>query len=494
MVEAPVRENDGLALRPYQVEAVRALRAAFAAGKRAPVYQLPTGGGKTVVFAHIAREGAKRGTRVLILVHRRELLLQGSRALREVGLDHGLIAPTLPPSDAQVRIASVQTLVRRLDHVSPPDLVVIDEAHHAVAGSWRRVLEQWPRARVLGVTATPARLDGKGLGVHVDGPFDHLVLGPSVRALTEAGFLAPADVYAPPMKADLSGVGTRLGDFDRREMRLRMDKPVISGDAVDHYLRLTPGRPAIAFCTSVEHAEHVAEAFTDADVPAASIDGGMSDVERDGVLEDLARGEIQVLTSCEIVSEGFDLPAVEVAILLRPTQSLTLYLQQVGRVLRPAPGKASATVLDHVGNVKRHGLPDADRSWDLDGAMRRSAGEAPVCRCPECFACHPPARMCPVCGHVYGGEGREGLRVDPDAQLERVSRAPRDLWTPVRERMRQAHIEQGRCRTFEELVDLGIRRGYGNPRAWARNVWRARHRSRRLGPSVPEAAADEVSA
>lgn len=487
MTQAPI-------LRPYQVEAVAALRAAYASEKRAPVYQLPTGGGKTVVFAHIAQEGAKRGTRVLILVHRRELLLQGSRALREVGLDHGLIASGLPRTDAQVRIASVQTLVRRLAHVSPPDLIVIDEAHHAVAGSWRRVLEHWPRARILGVTATPARLDGKGLGVHVDGPFDHLVLGPSVQELTRGGYLAPADVYAPPMKADLSGVHTRLGDFDRREMRLRMDKPVISGDAVEHYLRLTPGRPAIAFCTSVEHAEHVAEAFCEEDVPAASIDGGMSDAERDGVLEDLACGEIQVLTSCEIVSEGFDLPAVEVAILLRPTQSLTLYLQQVGRVLRPAPGKASATILDHVGNVKRHGLPDADRSWDLDGATRRPSGEAPVCRCPECFACHPPAPTCPECGHVYGGQEREGLRTDPDAQLEKVNRVSRDLWTPVRERMRQAHMEQGRCRTFEELVDLGIRRGYGNPRAWARNVWRARIRSQPRGSSASAALADEVSA
>ena len=475
MAEPPSTTTDSPVLRPYQVDAVASIRAAFSSGKRAPVYQLPTGGGKTIVFSYIAREAAKRGTRVLILVHRRELLLQGSRALQEVGLPHGLIAPTLPPTDAQVRIASVQTLVRRLDHVSPPDLVVIDEAHHAVAGSWRRILDRWPKAWVLGVTATPARLDGKGLGTHVGGPFDHLVVGPSAMDLTTEGFLVPAEVYAPPMKADLSGVRTRLGDFDRREIRVRMDRPVITGDAVEHYLRLAPGRPAIAFCSAVEHARHVAAAFTEAGVPAEPIDGSLRDRDRDAVLARLATGEIRVLTSCEIVSEGFDLPAVEVAILLRPTQSLTLYLQQVGRVLRPSPGKASATILDHVGNVGRHGLPDADRTWDLDGVRRRRTGEAPVRRCPECFACHPPAPACPACGHVYETARRGGPHA-VGGELQKVSGGRDHLFGEVRERMRQAHLEQARCRTFEDLVALGVRRGFGNPRAWARHVWRARRR------------------
>jgi DNA repair protein RadD len=484
MSEAP-------SLRPHQVLAVEAIRKAFASGKRAPCYQLPTGGGKTVVFAYIAQEAAKRGTRVLILVHRRELLLQGSRALREIGLSHGLIAPALPPSHAQVRIASVQTLVRRLDHVPPPDLVVIDEAHHAVAGSWRRVLEYWPRAWVLGVTATPARLDGKGLGVRVGGVFDHLVLGPSVEELTEDGYLVPADVYAPPMKADLGGVRTRLGDFDRGEIRVRMDRPVITGDAVEHYLRLAAGRPGIAFCASVEHARHVAEAFAAAGVPAESIDGSLGDGDRDAVLARLASGETRILTSCEIVSEGFDLPAVEVAILLRPTQSLTLYLQQVGRVLRPSPGKASATILDHVGNVERHGLPDADRTWDLNGARRRRTGEAPVRRCPVCFACHPPAPVCPACGHVYEvAPRREGPQA-VDGVLQKVGRRATDLWTPVQERLRRSHLEQARCRSLEELVELGIRRGYGKPRGWALRVWNARRRSPR---TTPPAAPAEVPA
>ena len=474
--ELPPPADGGPALRPYQVEAVAALRAAYASGKRAPVYQLPTGGGKTVVFSYIAREAAKRGTRTLILVHRRELLLQGSRALREVGLPHGLVAPGLPPSESGTSIGSVQTVVRRLDHVPPPGLVVVDECHHAVAGSWRRVLEHWPAARVLGVTATPARLDGKGLGVHVGGPFDHLVLGPSVQELTEEGYLVPAEVFAPPMKADLSGVRTRLGDFDRHEIQERMDSRTVTGDAVEHYLRLAGGRPAIAFCTSVSHAQHLAEAFVEAGIPSESIDGSLSDKDRDAVLGRLASGETTVLTACEIVSEGFDLPVVEVAILLRPTQSLTLYLQQVGRVLRPSPGKASATVLDHVGNVERHGLPDADRIWDLDAVRRKRTGEAPVRRCPECFACHPPAPECPVCGHVYESPARASVAY-VDGQLVKVTRE--SLFSDVRERMRRAHLEQGSCRTFEDLVALGVRRGYGNPQGWARHVWRSRRGTRR---------------
>lgn len=392
-----------LTLRPYQTTMIGQVRDAYIAGARSVLLQGATGMGKTVIFAHIAQAAAARGSSVMILVHRRELLMQGSRALRDLGLPHGLIMPGLPRTAAQVRIASVQTLLRRLDHVHAPDLIVVDEAHHAVAGSWLRVLNHWPEARVLGVTATPARLDGRGLGT----VFQKLILGPQMHDLVAGGYLAPCDVYAPPVVADLDGMHTRMGDFDKSEVRVRMDRPAITGDCVDHYTRLIPGKLGIVFCASVDHARHVAEAFSAAGYPSESVDGSMGERERDSVLSRFAAGEIRVLTSCELVAEGFDLPECEVAVLLRPTQSLTVYLQQVGRVMRPADGKGLATILDHVGNVSRHGLPDAKREWSLD-SKRKKPKPPPMRRCPMCFAVFSPVAVCPSCGHVFVAQERGG--------------------------------------------------------------------------------------
>lgn len=458
-----------LTLRPYQTAMIDQVRSAYQAGKRAVLLQGATGMGKTVIFAHIAQSAAKIGSKVLILVHRRELLMQGSRALRDLGLPHGLIMPGLPRTNAQVRIASVQTLTRRLDHTPAPDLLVIDEAHHAVAGSWRQVLAHWPKAWVLGVTATPARLDGRGLGT----VFQSLILGPSMRDLVDGGFLAPCDVYAPPVVAELEGMHTRMGDFDRGEVRVRMDRPAITGDCVEHYTRLTPGRLAIVFCASVDHARHVADAFSAAGFPSESVDGGMGDRERDSVLQRFGEGTIRVLTSCELVAEGFDLPECEVAVLLRPTQSLTVYLQQVGRIMRPADGKGLATILDHVGNVSRFGLPDAKREWSLD-AKRKKPKPPPMRRCPKCFAVFAPVAVCPSCGHVFVAQERGGP-VHREGSLERIERDS-DEFVAVRERMRRHAQEQGVCQSVEELVALGIKRGYASPRGWATRVWMGRRR------------------
>jgi DNA repair protein RadD len=451
-------------LRPYQADAVAQLRAAYSSGKRAPLFVLPTGGGKTFVFSFVANNATARGKRVCILVHRQELLLQASRSLTAIGVKHGLIAPGHVQNQEAVQVASVQTLGRRIARQRFNfDLVIIDEAHHAVAGTWKRLIEAMPAARILGVTATPVRSDGKGLS----DVFDHLVFGPSVESLIDMGFLVRPVVYAPPTALDMSGVRVRGGDFDQRDVADRMDKPTITGDAVKHYTRLCPGKPAIAFCASVAHAQHVAEQFKASGYSARSVDGTMLDSERRQAIADLGNGRLQVLTSCDIVSEGTDVPVVEAAILLRPTQSTGLYLQQVGRALRPAPGKDRAIILDHVGNCLRHGLPDDHREWSLDGAPRSARSKSDdepdvtVKQCEKCFAVFKPSLVCPQCGHVHAAKARE-IR-ETEGELQEVD--------PALLRAQQKR-EVGQARTLEALIEVAKRRGYKI--GWAHQIWRAR--------------------
>ena len=445
-------------LRDYQQQAISDLRSAMQQGARAPLLCLPTGGGKTVILATIATQAAARGRHVLILVHRRELIHQTSSKLAWVGLDHGIIAAGIPSSDHAVQIASVQTLARRLSRLDwQPTLIIIDEAHHATAGQWARILDHWPDAYRLGVTATPCRLDGCGLR----GTFDTMVLGPSVADLIFTGYLSPARIYAPPVVADLQGIRSRGGDYANDQAAAAMDRPTVTGDAIAHYQRLTAGQQAIAFCCNVDHAVSVCDAFKTAGIGAELLLGNTPD--REQVVADFAAHRIRVLVTVDVVSEGFDVPAASCAILLRPTQSLGLYLQQVGRVLRPAPGKEHAVILDHVGNVTRHGFPDDPRDWSLDDRMRRSKGTpAPSVRtCPECFAAFKPAPICPVCG----------------AQCVPIkSRVIRELAGELQEMKRrtQQRQQQGQARTLKELIHLGQARGMKNPVGWAKHVYFAR--------------------
>jgi superfamily II DNA or RNA helicase len=453
-------------LRNYQQQAISDLRSAFQSGAMAPLLAAPTGMGKTVILATIAAQAAARGRQVLILVHRRELIHQTASKLAWAGLDHGIIAAGHPASNHPVQVASVQTLVRRLSRMAwQPSLVIIDEAHHAAAGSWRQILEHWPDAYRLGVTATPCRLDGRGLSE----AFDHLVTGPSVADLVFWGFLSPARIYAPPIVADLSAVRRRAGDYANDQAAAAMDRPTVTGDAIAHYQRLAAGQQAIAFCCNVAHAVSVCDAFKTAGISAALLLGNTTD--RDQVVADYAGGAVRVLVTVDVVSEGFDVPAASCAILLRPTQSLGLYLQQVGRVLRPAPGKDAALILDHVGNVPRHGFPDDPREWSLaEGIVRGGRGTAApsVRTCPECFAAFKPAPICPVCGAQCAPiKSRKVQQLAGELQeLRRESVQQR-----IAERT-AGRREQGQARTLPQLLALAKERGYAP--GWAYRIHRAR--------------------
>lgn len=453
-------------LRPYQQTAVDAVRDSFRSGRRKPLLVAPTGSGKTVIFSYITASAAAKGNRTLVLVHRQELLEQCHRSLDSMDVPHGLIASCMTPDRSHLtQIASVQTLVRRFDRVMAPDLIVIDEAHHATAGAWARVLTQWPDARVLGVTATPQRLDGKGLGQ----VFDDLIRGPEVADLVDQGFLA-RPVYYAPKTISMEGVHKTAGDFNRAEMAERMDKPTITGDAVTHYAKYSEGQPCIVFCTGIKHAEHVAQAFNAAGYRFNVIDGTLAKEERARRVLDLSSGALQGLVSVDIVSEGFDLPCVSTAILLRPTASLSLHLQQVGRVLRPSPGKQRAVILDHVGNCRRHGLAEELRDWSLDGIKRKGKrgpqdDVADTRQCPECFAVHTPSPACPQCLHVY--EIKDRIPDVVDGELEELK---------AREAVRDRKREQGTAQTLDDLIRVGKARGMKNPYGWANNVFKARQR------------------
>ena len=446
-------------LRPYQLQAVAEIRQAYQQRHRSVLFVLPTGGGKTVLFSHITRETAARGNRVCILVHRAELLRQASASLEALDVPHGLIAANRSMDLSRpVQVASVQTLARRLHRIPPEffDLLVIDEAHHSNAGTWAKVLNHCAKARVLGVTATPVRGDGRGLGEW----YSAMVLGPTPAELTEAGFLAPARVLAPPIGFDTSGLRRRMGDFDMSQAATSLQAGQAMGDCLAHYRRYLDGQTAIAFCCSVAHAEAVADLFNRNGVAAASIDGTMDAATREQLLADLGAGRLKVLTSCALIGEGVDVPSVAGCILLRPTQSVSLHLQMIGRCLRPQPGK-QAVILDHVGNVVRLGHHLEEREWTLEGTPKKDREKAPSVKvCPQCFAAMPSARQtCPDCGHQFTPERRELQHVD--GELVEVQR-------------REAKREQGQAQTVEDLIAIGKRRGMKNPRGWARHVLAAR--------------------
>ena len=448
--------------RRYQLIAIADLRWALGQGRRSALLVMPTGSGKTVVFVEIARSATIKSKSTLILVHRRELIKQASAKLTAAGVEHGIIAAGFTPSDHKVQIASVQTLVRRLTTTDfNPDLIIIDEAHHAVAGSWEKITDHFHHARRIGVTATPSRLDGRGLGSH----FETLVSGPSVEQLVNGGFLSPHKVFAPPMLADLSQVKTRAGDYANDQLSQAMDRPTVTGDAVDHYRRLADGLPAIAFCCSVKHASSVCESFKAAGYRAKLVTGNMPMDERDEAISGLADGRTQVLCSVDVVSEGTDVPAVSAAILLRPTQSESLYLQQVGRILRPQNGKI-AIVLDHVGSTRKHGFIDDRRDWSLDSKPKRQRKDEPapsVRQCPKCFAAFKPQPECPCCGYIFKEKTRELAHKDGELQEMR-----REASAERRERKKA----QAMARTLPELLALAKKKGYKS--GWAYKIFYGR--------------------
>jgi superfamily II DNA or RNA helicase len=409
-----------------------------------------------------------KGKSVLFLAHRTELLTQASDKLTAFGISHGLIkAGRIGDMRHKVQVASVQTLVRRLDKLSfVPDLVCIDECHLAEAKSYKDILNKYPKAYTIGLSATPGRLDGRGLG-KPKGNFDCIIPGPSMTDLIERGFLVPLRYFSAANPIDTSGIHSSAGDYNIGELSALVDKPSITGDVLDHWKRIASDRKTLIFCISIEHADHVAEQFRNSGISALSVNGQWDSNLRAMALADFERGTVQVLVNCQLYVEGIDIPSIGCIADLAPTQSLTRYLQRAGRGMRPHPAKENCIYLDHANNVSRFGFPTEPREWSLEGAesRKKSAERATSIRvCPKCFAASPArALVCVECGIPFEVKPRQEL-TEKDGELVELTA---EQIAKKRERR-----DQGRSRTLAELEAFARIKGYAA--GWAKHVWESR--------------------
>jgi superfamily II DNA or RNA helicase len=382
-----------------------------------------------------------------LLAHREEIVEQISEKLSLYGIVHGRIQTGRSRMNCPVQVGMIVTYKNNLPRLEAPTLLVIDECHHTPASQYAAIVNAMPaETTILGFTATPERLDGKGL----DAYFDTMVVGATTPDLISMGYLVPPVVYAPSL-IEVKNLRTKYGDYEKKQVEELLDEPAIIGNVVSHYQRLAGGSRAVVFCVSISHAIHVADQFNEAGIPASHVDGSMDKAKRRRILSAFRDGSIRILSSADLISEGFDLPAIETAILLRPTKSLGLYLQQVGRALRPAPGKQNAIILDHVQNTVRHGLPDIHRQWSLQGARKRKKkddDEFDVHTCTVCFLCYT-GKTCPTCKvEELSGGGRQGIE-HHEGELAKVE--------SVRQWLHKEEIELlWRCENIQEVDEFCV--------------------------------------
>lgn len=449
-------------LRPYQEKIIQEIRAQFNGGVRSVQLALSTGAGKTIVAAAMIESAVKKGLNVWVILHRREILRQFIRSLDAFSIKFDVINDGyLQTNQCQVKLASIQTLRNRYQYLPRPHLLVWDENHHLGAVSYKRIYSHFPDAFHVGLSATPERMDGQGLGAW----FKALVKGPSVRDLITQGYLSDYRVFAPP-GVSVEGVGVRGGDYAKEQIAKQADKPVITGNALNEYLKHAMGKRAVIFAAGIEHSKNVCAMFQANGVPAVHVDGETDLQFRDEAIRLFQEGKIYVLGNVDLFGEGFDLPTLECVIMLRPTMSRALYRQQVGRALRPSDGKKFAVILDHAGNTMRHGLVEEEIEWTLEGrpaGKKNSEAQVKVKVCPKCFAAQAPNNVCRYCGHIFETKEREVQRQEGELKeldLEAIKR--------------QRNKEQGRARSYEELVAVGLARGMRDPLGWARHVVAAR--------------------
>ena len=355
---------DKIALRPYQQKFIDDVQKEFKKKHNRIVGVAPCGAGKTIMTGSIIGDFAKRGKSSIFFVHRKELIRQTSEIFKRLGIEHGIISSGGKMQlDLPVQIASVQTLSRRLKSVPAPDLLVCDECHHILANSYKKILDAYPKAKLLGVTATPQRMGGINLG----DVFTSMVEGPNVEELIELGNLTKFHYFAPGEDLDLHNVRVKFGEYINSDLAKAVNKKKIIGNIVGTYKKLAAGKSAICYCVNVMHSKRVAKAFQDAGIVAAHVDGETPAGTRDKLVEDFRVGKIKILCNAELFSEGFDVPNMQAVILARPTKSLTLFIQQAMRPLRPDPTDPNkiALIIDHVQNYTRFGLPSTAHKWSL---------------------------------------------------------------------------------------------------------------------------------
>ena len=455
-------------LRQYQEDLLTRLFQAYDDGFSAPCIVLPCGGGKSVITAEIAKRFTDKRLHVLFLVHRKELCEQIENTFVGYGVNMDFC-----------KIMMVQTATRRLPRIKQPDLIITDENHHSKAKTYRRIYDYFHTIKRVGVTATPERMGGEGLR-DVN---DILIEGVTPRWLIDNHYLSDYRYFAP--KIDLPKFHIKHGEYDQNEIKRYFEKNanIIYGDAVKHYRRIADGKQAICYLPNVEFSQYMAEQFSSDGITAAHIDGKTPKTVRSDIIERFRKGEIRILCNVDIISEGFDVPDCACSILLRPTKSLILFIQQSMRCMRYREGK-TAIIIDHVNNVAEHGLPDFEREWSLDGHPKRK-GAAPVKTCPNCFATMPSSvPTCPHCGHVFEGKERKKKVIDKSFQLSEINREEEERKYRV-----SKYLTPGECQNVDELKIYAKQHGYKPGWVWyqqkARGFFRDGNRNSKRYPCRP---------
>ena len=436
-------------LRDYQQYVYDKIKEELRNGAKGVCAVLPCRSGKSYIMAAITDSGCKKGSHVLILAHRNSLLNQ-----------HRELFETLELENPNVRIESVFTEARHLGENGPVDLIIIDEAHISGASSYQKVCEYYDCRRVL-FTATPARLDGKPLNLA-----DVIVTGIGAKELINRGKIADYEYYAPDLNLDLSTVKKSCGDFNNQELGEKMSSKKIYGDVLKYYEKLGKGQQAIAYCVNIQHSKEVCDMFNENGISAKHMDSKTPEQEREKILQEFKDGKFTILCNCNLISEGMTLPSANVGLLLRPTLSLPLFIQQACRVLTPVEGK-KAIIIDYVGNVFRHGMPTMDRDWSLKKKVKEydnenDDGTLRIRVCKECFSTFEGGDVCPYCGAEYELTAIEIENIK-EVQLKKVEEE--------RELKRQQYLSSvadkvqyyesvEQCTTWAELIEFAKMKNY----------------------------------
>lgn len=425
-------------LRDYQIDSVNNTRNLFKQGNKRVLTVLPCGAGKTIEFAYMC---SRHTGYVWFLVHRKELIDQAVATFvrNNISLDN-------------VLIAMVQTVSRHLSDYKQPTMIIFDEAHHSTSKTWTNIINAYPNVPIVGLTATPCRLDGKPLG----DIYQAMTVGISAKELIKLGYLSEYDYYAPKINLEDANWEIKGSDYDMQSVEKSFDKSGIYGDILKY---IDPNKKTIIYAPTIKFSKSIPG--------AVHFDGDTPKAERDRIIKDFRNGKIKCITNVDLIGEGFDCPDCDCVILLRPTMSTALYIQQSMRCLRPAPGKR-AVIYDLVGNVFRHGLPDDDREWSLTKKVKphKDVETLHIRECKNCFRVYAGNnRICPYCGFDNGKTKKE-IEIEQQAELERITELKR----------KQERMEVGMCRDFRSLVALAKRRGYKNPVYWSNQILMARNK------------------
>lgn len=457
-----------ITLRPYQIEIINQVRASLAHHKGVLV-RSSTGSGKTAICSEMVNGAIKKGNTFYFIVHREELIQQSSAAFLKNGISHSFIAANYPyDPKARVQICSAMTLVRRLNKYPIPKIVAWDECQYMAANTWATIFKAYESAYHIGLTATPWRLDKKGFREY----FSVMVEGPSTKWLIDNKYLSDYKLFAPT-QFDSSKLKTQMGDYKASAIEESLT-PKIVGEFYTTWAKHAFNKKTIAFAPTVSVSKNIVNSFLENGVNAAHVDAETPKDERRNIILEYAKGNITLLSNVKLFTEGFDVPSIECVMLTRPTKSLALYLQMVGRALRPEPNKTHAIILDQVNVCTEHGLPDDNFNWSLDDRPHKQKAKqahdddlGPVKICENCFAANRSFNLfCENCGHKF--------EIKPRKQLEQVDG---DLSEINKDEFRaKLKKDQGQAKTLEQLIELGKSRGYKNPGAWARHVLKGRMR------------------